>query len=46
MDAKAAFQGVADAKTADDQAAASQKVRSTCGACHMVYRAGSAFKGL
>ena len=44
--ASAAFKGVADAKTADDQAAAAGKMQPTCGACHTVYRAGNQFKGM
>lgn len=44
--AKAAAQAVVDAKTPDDMAAAAAKINPTCGACHMVYRAGSAFKGM
>jgi hypothetical protein len=44
--AGAAFKAVADAKTPEDQAAAAAKIQPTCGACHAVYRAGSAFKGL
>jgi len=44
--AGAAFKAVADAKTPEDQTAAAAKINPTCGACHTVYRAGSAFKGL
>jgi len=44
--AKAAAQAVVDAKTPDDMAAAAMKINPTCGACHMVYRAGQAFKGM
>jgi cytochrome c556 len=44
--AKAASQAVVDAKTPEDMAAAAQKINPTCSACHMVYRAGSAFKGM
>jgi len=44
--AKAAAQAVVDARTPDDMAAAAPKINPTCGACHMVYRAGSAFKGM
>jgi cytochrome c556 len=43
---KAAAQAVVDAKTPDDMAAAAAKINPTCGACHMVYRAGQAFKGM
>jgi hypothetical protein len=44
--ASAAFKAVGDAKTPEDQAAAAQKIQPTCGACHMVYRQGSTFKGM
>jgi cytochrome c556 len=44
--ASAAAKAVADAKTPEDMAAAAGKIQPTCGACHMVYRAGSAFKGM
>ena len=44
--AKAASDAVAGAASPDDMAAAAQKVGPTCNACHMVYRAGSAFKGM
>jgi hypothetical protein len=46
QNASAAAKAVADATTPEDMAAAAQKVNPTCGACHMVYRAGSAFKGM
>ncbi len=41
-----AAKAVAAASTPEDMAAAAQKIRPTCGGCHMVYRAGSAFKGM
>jgi cytochrome c556 len=44
--ASAAAKAIADAKTPEDQQAAAMKLNPTCGACHMVYRAGSAFKGM
>jgi cytochrome c556 len=44
--ASAAAKAVGDAKTPEDMAAAVAKVGPTCQACHMVYRAGSAFKGM
>jgi cytochrome c556 len=46
MNASAVVKAIADAKTPEDQTAAVAKLGPTCNACHMVYRAGSAFKGL
>ena len=42
----AAAKAIADATSPEDMMAASQKLGPTCNACHMVYRAGSAFKGM
>lgn len=44
--ASAAVKAITDATTPEDQTAAIGKLGPTCNACHMVYRAGSAFKGL
>lgn len=44
--AGAAAKAVAEAKTPEDMAAARTKLGPNCMSCHMVYRAGQAFKGM
>jgi cytochrome c556 len=41
-----AAKAIADASTPEDMSAAAMKLNPTCNACHMVYRAGTAFKGM